>query len=113
MYEFSPSGLYSDYRAMAIGARSQSARTYLEKNLDAFATASLDDLILHALRALRDTLPTDSPTGLTLQNCSVAILGDGQPFTLIDGSERLGQLLSQIPPPATTGAEGEAAPMEI
>jgi hypothetical protein len=44
---------------MAIGARSQSARTYLEKHLNEFATSSLDDLIKHALRALRDTLPNE------------------------------------------------------
>lgn len=44
---------------MAIGARSQSARTYLEKHLNEFVTSSLDDLIKHALRALRDTLPNE------------------------------------------------------
>lgn len=44
---------------MAIGARSQSARTYLEKNLNLFPNSSLDELIKHALRALRDTLPNE------------------------------------------------------
>lgn len=44
---------------MSIGSRSQSARTYLEKHLDSFLDAATDDLILHALRALRDTLPND------------------------------------------------------
>jgi len=44
---------------MAIGARSQSARTYLEKHLNEFPASSLDDLIRHALRALRDTLPNE------------------------------------------------------
>jgi 20S proteasome subunit alpha 6 len=44
---------------MAIGARSQSARTYLEKHLKDFPTCSLDELIKHALRALRDTLPNE------------------------------------------------------
>jgi 20S proteasome subunit alpha 6 len=44
---------------MAIGARSQSARTYLEKYLNEFPQCSLDDLIKHALRALRDTLPNE------------------------------------------------------
>ena len=32
-----------DCRAMAIGARSQAARTYLEKFLDDFKTCDLDD----------------------------------------------------------------------
>jgi 20S proteasome subunit alpha 6 len=44
---------------MAIGARSQSARTYLEKNLDQFPDASQDELIKHCMRALRDTLPNE------------------------------------------------------
>ena len=44
---------------MAIGARSQSARTYLEKHLNEFPTCNLDELVKHALRALRDTLPNE------------------------------------------------------
>lgn len=44
---------------MAIGARSQSARTYLEKNLDRFADSNEDELIKHCMRALRDTLPNE------------------------------------------------------
>jgi 20S proteasome subunit alpha 6 len=44
---------------MAIGARSQSARTYLEKFLGTFPDCTLDELIKHALRALRDTLPNE------------------------------------------------------
>ena len=48
-----------DCRAMAIGARSQAARTYLEKFLDDFKTCDLDELVKHGLRALRDTLPNE------------------------------------------------------
>jgi len=44
---------------MAIGARSQSARTYLEKNLDKFVDSNQDELIKHCMRALRDTLPNE------------------------------------------------------
>jgi 20S proteasome subunit alpha 6 len=44
---------------MAIGARSQSARTYLEKNLDKFPDSNQDELIKHCMRALRDTLPNE------------------------------------------------------
>ena len=43
---------------MAIGARSQSARTYLEKHLDEF-DCDLEPLVAHGLRALRDTLPNE------------------------------------------------------
>ena len=67
---------------MAIGARSQSARTYLEKHLNEFPTNSLDELIKHALRALRDTLPNEIE--LTTKNCSLGIVGKDLPFTIFD-----------------------------
>lgn len=54
-----PSSNYFDCKAMAIGARSQSARTYLEKHLTEFLTCDLDELVKHGLRALRDTLPNE------------------------------------------------------
>jgi 20S proteasome subunit alpha 6 len=44
---------------MAIGARSQAARTYLEKFLEDFKTCELEELVKHGLRALRDTLPNE------------------------------------------------------
>lgn len=37
LYEFSPSGNSYEYYAMSIGARSQSAKTYLEKHYEEFA----------------------------------------------------------------------------
>lgn len=113
MYEFSPSGVFADYRAMAIGARSQSARTYLEKNVESYEACDLDALMLHALKALRDTLPSDSPTGLTLQNCSLAIVGSDSNFTLLDETERLKALLEQIPAPAPPRAMEVEAGMEL
>jgi len=44
---------------MAIGARSQSAKTYLERHLEEFAGSDLEALVAHGLRALRDTLPSE------------------------------------------------------
>ena len=58
---------------MAIGARSQSARTYLERHLEDFSNATREELIRHALRALRDTLPNDME--LTNKVTCSAILG--------------------------------------
>lgn len=37
LYEFSPSGNSYEYYAMSIGARSQSAKTYLEKHYESFS----------------------------------------------------------------------------
>jgi hypothetical protein len=45
-----------DWRAQAIGARSQSAKTYLEKRYQTFEDCSRDDLIKHGLLALRETI---------------------------------------------------------
>ena len=36
LYETCPSGQFYNYKAMAIGARAQSAKTYLEKNFEKF-----------------------------------------------------------------------------
>jgi len=36
LYETCPSGNYYDYKAQSIGARSQSAKTYLEKKFETF-----------------------------------------------------------------------------
>jgi len=85
IYQTCPSANYFDCKAMAIGARLQSARTYLERNLDAFPEAALDDLIKHGLRALRDTLPND--VELTTKNCSIGIVGKDQDFTIYDDDQ--------------------------
>jgi len=98
LFQTCPSGNFYECKAMSIGARSQSARTYLEKHLDKFMACSLDELVAHALRALRDTLPAESD--LTNKNTSVAIVGKDYPFVigedegvdkwlrLIEGEER-------------------------
>merc|ERR1719311_1029329 len=45
LFEAQPSGMYFEYKGMAIGARSQAGRTYLERHFDSFAGCSLDELI--------------------------------------------------------------------
>lgn len=73
LFEFSPAGLSYEYHAHSIGARSQSAKTYLEDHADEFAECSLEDLIQHGLNALKDTLQQDKT--LTMANTSIAIIG--------------------------------------
>jgi len=73
LYEFSPSGNSYEYYAMSIGARSQSAKTYLEKHFESFADCNLEDLIQHGLHALRETLQQDKE--LTINNTSIGIVG--------------------------------------
>jgi len=83
LYQTCPSGNLYEYYASAIGARSQSARTYLEKHVDSFADASRDDLIVHALQALVGCVSGDDE--LTNENGSIAIVSKDESFTLLEG----------------------------
>ncbi|KAL1410996.1 Proteasome subunit alpha type-6 [Vanrija albida] len=73
LFEFSPAGTAFEYYAHSIGARSQSAKTYLEKNFDKFENADLPTLINHGLSALADTLQQDKH--LTTLNTAISIIG--------------------------------------
>ena len=85
LYQTCPSGNVYEYYASAIGARSQSGKTYLEKHFESFVDASKDDLIMHALRALLGCIGGDGE--LTKENGSIAVVGLGEKFTLIEGDE--------------------------
>ncbi|RKO97500.1 hypothetical protein CXG81DRAFT_20264 [Caulochytrium protostelioides] len=93
IHECMPSGTTFDYVAMAIGSRSQSAKTYLEKHFESFASATLDELILHGVRALRDCLQQDQ--NLTVESCSVGVVGKDTPFDILDGA-RLGDFIQKV-----------------
>jgi len=90
LFEFQPSGMTQEMVACAIGARSQMARTYLERHLEEFESCGREELIKHGLRALKETLSQDKE--LTVENTSVAVIGVGQEgktriesFKLYDG----------------------------
>jgi len=87
LFETCPSGNYFDYKAMAIGARSQSAKTYLEKKFEEYEHASLEDLIKEGLTALSETISSSDEIGLTLKNTSVGIVGKDQKFELLEGAQ--------------------------
>jgi len=53
LFQTQPSGEYYECQAMAIGSRSQTSRTYLEREFGNFPECNLDDLIRHAIKALR------------------------------------------------------------
>lgn len=82
IYQTCPSANYFDCKAMAIGSRSQSARTYLEKHLNEFLSCDLDELVKHGLRALRDTLPNE--VDLSVKNVSIGVVGKDYDFTILD-----------------------------
>jgi len=130
LYETDPSGVYSEYYAIAIGARSQSSRTYFEHHMSSFKEASLEELTLHALRALQGSA---NDTALTNENVSIAIIGENYPFEILS-KEKMDPYLALIKteresaaatggnvmeqqqdehPQPPQGEEEEEAPMEM
>lgn len=79
-----PSGNYYEYVACAVGLRSQASRTYLEKTFTGFETCDLDGLIRHAVKALEASIQDGE---LTSENCSVAVVGENMPFTILEGKD--------------------------
>src|SRR5580704_519088 len=75
LWEFLPSGSILEYRATSLGARSQSARTYLEREYESFANCTKEELVAHGLKALRECLAQDKE--LNVQNTTVAVVGRG------------------------------------
>ncbi|EMC96165.1 hypothetical protein BAUCODRAFT_33507 [Baudoinia panamericana UAMH 10762] len=111
LFEFQPSGVTSEMVADAIGARSQMARTYLERHLESFEQCGRDELIRHALRALKDTLGQDRE--LTVENVSLGVGGVGEDFRVVEGQEVAPFLegLSENRAESGEGAGGES--MEV
>jgi 20S proteasome subunit alpha 6 len=121
LFQTCPSGNYYEWKAMALGARSQSAKTYLEKNVDAFPGATRDELIRHAVRALHGC--TEPEKELDTANTVIGVVGVGERFHLLEGDAVAPYLeaLAGLPRPApgagmevedeaaAGGAEGAAA----
>lgn len=93
IYYLCPSANSYNCKGLAIGSRSQSARTYLEKHLDTFKNCSLDELIAHGLQSLSDTLPND--VSLNAKNCTVSVVGRDRDFTIVDDTE-LAEYLTRV-----------------
>lgn len=111
IYQVTPSATFYNCKANSIGSRSQSARTYLERNLNSFLDCSNDEIICHGINAILGTLPTDEhqssdspaqyvsfleqtneiqtvigPYGYSQSIC-VAIVGKDQPFKIFSDEE--------------------------
>lgn len=111
LFQTCPSGQFYNYKAIAIGSRSQSAKTYLERNYEVLETSSLEDLVVHALKALNSTC-TDG-LELSQANTTVSIVGEGMDFTTYDNDDvaKWVDLFEQAKGPAAAPAEaaGETA----
>jgi len=106
IWQLDPSANFFDCKAMSIGARSQSARTYLEKNLDKFADSSREELIVHGLRALRECLPSEQE--LTIKNCSLAVVGADMDVKIYDNND-IASYLSKFEEAKQASPEGDVS----
>ena len=88
IFETCPSGNFYDFYAQAIGARSQAAKTYLEKKYQTFPDASEGDLIKHVIRALRETVGKGKDDDkLTAESCAIGIVGKDSVFKILSVDE--------------------------
>lgn len=104
LYEFQPSGVTVEMSADAIGARSQMARTYLEREFDKFEACGREELVMHALRSLRESLQQDKE--LTTENTSIGVGGIGEKFELLEG-EKIRAWLESLGEGKSADGEGE------
>lgn len=87
LFQTCPSGNYYEYYAMAIGSRSQGAKTYLERTYDQFPKMGLEELTKHAVLALRETVSSSKDTELTKENTAVSVVGKGVDFTIYEDDD--------------------------
>ncbi|XP_030377769.1 proteasome subunit alpha type-1-like [Scaptodrosophila lebanonensis] len=91
IYQVMPSANSFSCKAMSIGSRSQSARTYLERHLASFKQCSKDEILCHGIQAIRGSLPSEEAAkkeeSLAQLNICVAIVGKNQPFKILTEEE--------------------------
>lgn len=73
LFQTCPSGNYFEYHAMAIGGRSTSAKTLLEKHFEKFPDLQLDELIRHGMEAMNKTTVSKGEN-LTVKNTSICVV---------------------------------------
>jgi len=81
LYETSPNGEVNEYYSYSIGARSQSARTYLENNFERFPGLSLENLILNAVKAVSTSVQDEAE--LNSKSIEIAVVGKDLPFRIL------------------------------
>ena len=92
LFESLPNAEFNEYTAQAMGARCQSAITFLEKNTDEYTqNDNLDALIIHVLKAIRASF--ENP--LEVDAISIAFVGKDTPFTIYE-DEKLTQYIQQV-----------------
>jgi len=92
LFETCPSANFYEYKAMAIGAKCQSAKTYLEKNYENFPALGRDELIKHGVKALRASAAEQE---LDTNNVSVGVVSKDEKFRMLTEAE-LREVLNSV-----------------
>ena len=85
LFETCPSGNYYEFHAYSIGARSQSARTYLEDKLAQFKNSTPEELIQHAICALKKSASDEGE--VKPDSVEIGIVSKDKPFTQLSSEE--------------------------
>ena len=85
LFQTCPSGNMSEWKAYALGSRSQAARTYLERNFSTFQGLSRDALIREAAKTLHACLEAEKE--LDMRNTVIGVVGKDEAFHIYEGEE--------------------------
>lgn len=115
LFNAAPTGLYDEYKAHAIGARSQAARTYLERTYESYPDSSMEELILHGAKALRES---SADHDVNINNLSLGIVDGEGNFTQLDDEAcqtyvDMLKASEDAPAPTATEAAAAAEAMEV
>lgn len=83
LFRTCPSGMYYEYHAYGIGSRCQTANTYLENHLESFDSCSLDQLVKHAVEAMKKA----QDITITEKNVDISIVGKDTEFKKLNEDE--------------------------
>jgi 20S proteasome subunit alpha 6 len=106
IYETSPDANYYEYYAYAIGARCQSAKTYLENHYRDFENMPLEDLIRAGLHCIRKSTPHEIV--MNGDNVSVSVVAVDHPFEILS-EDALQVYFAEIAAQEAVEAEAAAA----
>jgi len=122
LFQTCPSGNYFEYYAMAIGGRSTSAKTYLEKHFEKFPDMQLEELIQYGMEAMNKTTVSKGEN-LTVKNTAICVVDKAgyRELAAADVQSYLDKLEKKADDPDATmedasapagGGDGGAAPMD-
>ena len=95
IYELTPTGDSIEYSAYAIGAKSQSSKTYLEKHIATLSGCNTTNLILNALNAIKAGY-RDETEEMSEKNIEISLLNRENGFHSLK-KEDVRKYLDQLP----------------